>query len=88
MMTSQERNEWYFSGFNSMNQDILDILNIDINDYYNDNNNTFLDLDWCFILFLLLGVIPIKETQYITWYIDNKILNAIPNDIIWTELQV
>ena len=68
-------NEFYFSGYignETMNELLL----------LNNNNNKYkqyLDLDWCFVAFLLLGLIPKNENKYFKWYFNQKLLSALPS---------
>ena len=39
-----------------------------------------LDLDWCFVIFLLFGIIPNKCTSYFKSYFNTKLMSAMSKD--------
>lgn len=98
---SEEYDEWYFSGYLGMHEDMIDHLNIDVNTFIMDDENRFhskiakctnkqwidervesyetlLDLDWCFVAFLLLGLIPQIENDFFRCYFNQKLMAAVP----------
>ena len=119
--------EWYFSGYLGMHEDMIDHLNIDVNTFIMNDENRFhskiakcikmggekegeqwtydfihhryvlesmegvddgeerfesqdslLDLDWCFVAFLLLGLVPRIENDFFRWYFNQKLMSAVP----------
>ena len=68
-------NEFFFSGYigNDIIMKELLLLNNANNKY-----NQYLDLDWCFVAFLLLGLIPKYQNSYFKWYFNQKLLSALP----------
>jgi hypothetical protein len=38
---------------------------------------SLLDLDWCFVTFLLLGLMPDIENDFFRWYFNQKLMSAI-----------
>eukprot|EP00484_Ammonia_sp_Unknown_P023913 CAMPEP_0197036750 /NCGR_PEP_ID=MMETSP1384-20130603/14160_1 /TAXON_ID=29189 /ORGANISM="Ammonia sp." /LENGTH=450 /DNA_ID=CAMNT_0042466957 /DNA_START=27 /DNA_END=1376 /DNA_ORIENTATION=+ len=73
-----KKNEFYFSGYignNTMKELLMLSENI--------NNHQYLDLDWCFVVFLLLGLIPKNENEYFRWYFHQKLLCALPATYPW-----
>ena len=65
--------EFYFSGYigNDIMMKELLLLNNCNNKY-----NQYLDLDWCFVAFLLLGLIPKYQNSYFKWYFNQKLLSS------------
>ena len=73
-LKQDEFKEFFFSGYigNDTMKELL-LLNSGNNRY-----NQYLDLDWCFVAFLLLGLVPKYENSYFKWYFNQKLLSALP----------
>ena len=75
----KERKTFYFSGYIDCQSEyclkLKEILLNDTNDY-----TQYLDLDWCFVVFLLLGLIPNQKNQYFRWYFNQKLLSAFADN--------
>ena len=80
MISNEE--EWYFVGYNYLNSFIGEYLSLDIelsilSNWQECLDLECLDLDWCFVIFLLFGIVPNKCTNYFKSYFHTKLLSAI-----------
>jgi len=64
--------QFYFSGYTG-DYRIQDMLLL-----HDATTGEYLDLDWCFVVFLSLGLIPTHENAYYRWYFHQKLLSALP----------
>lgn len=70
-----KKDEFYFSGY--IGNDLMMKELLLLNDANNNKYNQYLDLDWCFVAFLLLGLIPKYQNSYFKWYFNQKLLSAL-----------
>ena len=71
--------EFYFSGY---------IENEKMRQILNDNPSVgyYQDLDFVFVVFLLLGLVPNTQSAYYRWYFNQKLLSALPGYVPFAAL--
>merc|ERR1711933_174020 len=72
--------EFYFSGYIVGNDKMRQLLN-DC-----PSLQCYQDLDWCFVVFLLLGLVPTAQSSYFRYYFNQKLLSALPGYVPFATL--
>jgi len=79
--------DFFFSGYvqNEHLQSLLLGGDIDYG-HVDERCSQYVDLDWCFVAFLLLGVVPGEHNEYFRSYFNQKLMSAIPGQYPATVL--
>jgi len=72
-------NEFFFSGYCGTDK---------VRQLLSDNHSLFCyqDLDFCFVIFLLLGLVPTTQSRYYRCYFNQKLMAALPGYVPFATL--